>query len=441
MSRQHTYRKETIDRIFRQIEAGECCNIVGINGMGKTNLVKHLSNPTVIEQNLSAEKHPVCFVVLDINLLVDWTSWGFFEGLADALVHSVGNSSDQTLSAVLHESHEQIIHARGNDALSLRCCAKMVDKICQSHRLVLIFDEFDVLFTAMSEHVLRHLRGLRDRYKYQLIYVTLARHSIHHLRSDEWEIVEPFVELFSLAEIGLPPLNAIDAAAEVDRYVHRYRSALDPSGRERVIASAGGHPALLRALTYEALDNRPPPTMDEFSTALRLECSKIWNQLTGDEQDALLAFVSGAPLNREQASMLTLKGLIREHAGSGSSIFSPLLLSYMRQMQSRSHAHTLFINQATRQVIYYDRDISELAPLEYKLLLYTYQRWGEMCSIRDVAEAIYVDDHMEDDYDRLRVLARRLARRLRQYVPDEPCLFTIHRGAGYRVGFPLQLPQ
>ncbi len=460
VTRPITYRAEIIAPLLTSLAAGECCSVVGINGVGKSNLVQHMQQAEVLRHYLEEQAQALHFVTLDANLLAIWDEWGFFEGLAEALLTGVAACLPAQDIASLRDMHAQVIATPGNYALALRHCSTVLQLILHQTRLVIVCDEFDPLFTSLSGIVLRNLRGLRDRHKYRLMYLTFSRERLTDLRGDaEWEAIEPFVELLTLRELGLHPLQPDDATAEALRFAARHERSLAADISQQIVSLSGGHPALVRALTQLALDGQDvisvPAELLRRTPALRLECRKIWDQCTSEEQDNLWRIAGGMAVNPWQGSALHLKGLVRTTPEGVQVVFSPLLHAYLLQIYAPPTASTgrplqsdaaaaadppaLIIDLDQQQVCYYGQEIGTLlTPLQYRLLAYLYQRFGQVCAFDEVAQAVYALDKVADHREPLATLTRRLRQRLAELVPEQPVLLRVYKGRGYRLGFPAE---
>lgn len=433
-----SYRAEIIEPLLQSIVAGECCSVIGISGVGKSNLIQQLQRPAVLEAVLGADAAPLRFVLLDANLMANWSPWGFFEGLIEALLTNLGSDLPAAVQELLQERHSQILTNPQNQALALRHCAAAIAQLCSDLRLVLLFDEFDTLFTQLAGSVLRNLRGLRDRHKYRLIFVTLSRQRLMHLRDEEeWDAVEPFVELLSLRELGLGPLGAADAADEVARFAARHRAVTTSAQQRQIVELSGGHPALVRALTQFAL--LTPQALSRGAELhqepqLRLECVKIWEQLTTEEQDDLLPIAYGTACDPRQVGHLLLKGLVRTRDDGVLTVFSPLMRAYLTSFgQSGGHTPAIWMDPQRKAMRYYGRDVcNEIVGLGYDLLAYLWERPGQICDQGEVARAIYPDEEILS-LEPLRLVAKRLRTRLEELAPGQPVPFRIHRRHGYQL--------
>ncbi|NNJ13759.1 hypothetical protein EKD04_025890, partial [Chloroflexales bacterium ZM16-3] len=435
---------------IQSLDAGECCSVVGITSIGKTNMLQQLQRPEVATHYATDRGAPLVFCSLDANMLAERDGWGVFEGLAEALSAGLRAALPPDAHAELAAAHAAILAAHGSYPIALRRYAAALDIALAHVRLVIILDEFDALLPQISDAVLRNLRGLRDRHKYRLMYLTLTRERLTTLCSEACqEAVEPFLELFALRELGLHPLGDSDALREVERFAERHQQPLAPSLCERIVSLSGGHPGMLRALTQIALTgvalDADPRALIAANPSLRDECLKLWNDLSGDEREAIWQAHGGGSLDRRRGEDLLLKGLLCRGDHGHLTIFSPLLAAVVAVEVARtttahpedSRPAPIIIDHVSQQVYYYGHQIGDrLSPLNFRLLVYLFDHYGAICSEVNVARAVYPDELPDDESERVSVLVRRMVSRLKEIAPDEPVLLQTIRGRGYRLGLP-----
>src|SRR5215213_307957 len=113
-ARSVTYRAEIIGPVLQSIAAGECCSIVGMSGVGKTNMIQHMQQADVLHHHIGDQADTLHFVMLDTNMFAEPSPWGFFEGLTEALVASIGPELPLALSSRIQNTHHQILTAVGH---------------------------------------------------------------------------------------------------------------------------------------------------------------------------------------------------------------------------------------------------------------------------------------------------------------------------------------
>src|SRR5882724_12278312 len=62
-----SYRKHELTAIFRNLQAGDSCAVVGASGMAKSNLFRHLLNPEIRTHYLGEKWQRCNFVAIDAN--------------------------------------------------------------------------------------------------------------------------------------------------------------------------------------------------------------------------------------------------------------------------------------------------------------------------------------------------------------------------------------
>ncbi|NNJ13762.1 winged helix-turn-helix transcriptional regulator, partial [Chloroflexales bacterium ZM16-3] len=417
---------------------------------GKTNMLQQLQRPDVATRYAADRGTPLVFCSLDANMLAERDGWGVFEGLSEALSAGLRAALPPDAHAEIAAAHAAILAAHGSYPIALRRYAAALDSALAHVRLVIIFDEFDALLPQTSDAVLRNLRGLRDRHKYRLMYLTLTRERLATLCSEACqEAVEPFLELFALCELGLHPLGDNDAIGEVERFAERHQQPLAPPLCKRIVSLSGGHPGMLRALTQIALTgvalDADPRALIAANPSLRDECLKLWNDLSGDEREAIWQAHGGGSLDRRHGEDLLLKGLLRQGDHGRMTIFSPLLAAVVAVEVARtttahpddSRPAPIIIDHVSQQVYYYGHQIGDrLSPLNFRLLAYLFDHYGAICSEANVAGAVYPGELPDGDSERVSILVRRMVSRLKEIAPDEPVLLQTIRGRGYRLGLP-----
>lgn len=439
------YRAEIIGPLLTSVAAGECCSIIGSSGVGKSNMVQHMLRPEVIAHYLGVQGTALRFVSIDANLFAAWSNWGFFEGLYTALVDACTDDLASEKVQELKATQGELLRNTDQYAFALRQCSDLIASLCHRWRLVLLFDEFDPLFVNLSEHVLRNLRGLRDRFKYRLMYITCSRHPLETLRDGaDWDAIESFVELLSLRELGLHPLTQSDAIDEVIRFAQRHQQELPPPVQTTIAAISGGHPALLRALVQQEVlasgSIQQHQNQLHHLSAIRLECTKIWEQLSGEETDHLLRMAQGIPLPESQARLVCLKGLVHPETNARLRIFSPIFAAYITsigQTTTVQRIAPIVVDTETQAIFYYGADITgTLAPRDRVVLTYLWENRDRICGVEQIARAIEpaLPEHMEAiELEWCTVMMRRLKRRLATLQPDQPVPLIMYRKLGYKL--------
>jgi hypothetical protein len=312
--------------------------------------------------------------------------------------------------------------------------------------IVFLCDEFDEPFQEIDARVFLNLRALRDRFAERLTYAVCTERQLEKSRREP-EVIE-FCELFAHHTLFLSMLNSADARLIIETYACEEEIEFSAEDEDFVMAQAGGHPGLLRAVCHVLIQmGSDPPGYKLVRERLdsdhnvRGECAKLWNDLTPVEQDALIAFVdrghsglSAWPAEVEQG--LQRKGILIPRKGGQLRVFGTLFEGFARR-QKRVKATKgppgVWVDVDAGDV-WVDGELTPtLTDLEYRLLLLLYGRLDKLCDKYQIVEAVWGEEYI-DEVDDARI--DKLVSRLRQKVepdPGEPRYLTTIRGRGYKL--------
>jgi hypothetical protein len=445
-------RDEDIASIMNCIADVECCSIVGVSNMGKSVLLRSVCRPEVKQTYLGPRADDYAFVYIDFNLMLEMTEQGFYElVLRNILAELAALETEQGLLDRLNEFYRSVVNPTNRFMVPLSFNEGIIS-ISEGleRRVVLLFDEFDEAFQGIEGRVFLNLRALRDKYRDTLCYVVATEQRLRESRSGP-EIAE-FCELFAHHIRFLATLKKDEAVRVVNGFAHQEELDFSPQDVDFIIAQAGGHPGLLEVVCrllgatlssgeaqlysqderYRLLEERLGGDLN-----VRTECAKLWNDLTGEEQNAIVAFLSHpqSPLEpRIHRSLVEKSFLVEDEAGQ--------LRPFGRLFEGFAHRQRL-VKEGTSQGVRVDVDAGEvwvdgqavptLTNLEYRLLLLLYGHMGKICDKYQVVETVWGEEYIEE-VDDARI--EKLVSRLRQKIEPEPVnpryLLTV-RGRGYKL--------
>jgi hypothetical protein len=445
-------RDEDIAYIMECIADVECCSIVGVSNMGKSVLLRSICRPEVKQRYLGPRADDYALIYVDFNLMVEMTEQGFYELILRNILADLARLGvDQGLLDRVNEFYRSVVNPTNQFMVPLSFNEGMISTSeGLGRRVVLLFDEFDEAFQGIDGRVFLNLRALRDKYRDTLCYVVATEQRLRESRSGP-EIAE-FCELFAHHVRFLSTLKKDDAIRVINGFARQEELDFSPQDVDFIIAQAGGHPGLLEVVCrllgatlssgearlysqderYRLLEERLGSDLN-----VRTECAKLWNDLTGEEQNAIVAFLSNPQSLLEpriRRSLCEKSFLIEDEAGQ--------LRAFGRLFEGFAHRQRL-VKEGTPQGVRVDVDAGEvwvdgqavptLTNLEYRLLLLLY---GNIDKIRDkyqVVEAVWGEEYIEE-VDDARI--EKLVSRLRQKIEPEPSnpryLVTV-RDRGYKL--------
>ena len=399
-------RDADVASIMECIEDGECCSIVGLSNTGKSTLLRSIPLPAVKRKHLGDRAdHAVftskyIFVYIDFNLMLELTEQGFYELILRSTLAELRKLGiEQRLLDRVEASYRNLVNP-DNPFLVPLSFNEGLTAISEGikQRIIFLFDEFDEPFTGLDERVFLNLRALKDKYDPQLSYVVATDQPLRApQRGDK---VAEFCELFAPNTLFLSALGRDDAEQVIAHFAKEEEVELSTDDVDFVIAQAGGHPGLLEAtcrvlsltkgrVLAEVSRDYPETYRDQSyklvrerldsDVSIRTECAKLWNGLTAEEQEALMALVSRpeGPLDPELERSLSQKGVIGEE--DELSIFGQLFEGFARRQRlvKRGEPQGVRVDVDSGDV-WVDGELApDLTDLEYRLLLLLYAIWTD----------------------------------------------------------------
>jgi hypothetical protein len=436
--------------VFDAVQEGASCSIVAVSNMGKSALLRLLAEPSVHALYLPDSTVDTRFLLVDCNRMLELSEQGFYELLLRCVLDQ-GSLVDSQPSVLeeLRVAYDLLIHPSSAFDIPLSFNRGMTAISRGSGtKLVLLFDEFDQALAGLHGRVFLNLRALKDQYKGRLVYVTATDHRLREIRSQP--SFDEFLELFTHHIYYLPPLLTEDVILFARRFAQQEGITFDEADERFIYQWAGGHPGLLEA-TCRALGRvTGAPERDELQDwvihrevaswlsdelSVRVECRKIWEDLTELERDVLLEAdgLGKVPVQEAQES------LRQKHLLHGSAeeprLFSRLFANYVQRLRATRRPKTRGVQvEVDSGMVYVDGQPTEtLTNLEYRLILLLYGRLGQIVSKYDVVEAVWGEEYM-DEVDDARI--EKLVSRLRNKVepdPRNPHFLVTVRGRGYRL--------
>jgi hypothetical protein len=318
-----SFRQEEVGHIMTAWRASLSCSMIGTGSVGKSNLIQHLMDPDVQAYFMQevAQGKPFQSINIDPNLLVPLSStdagsepircWAGYELMMHRLFLAfypfeiLGDDAQQFYNAYTSlQDGTNPLYAQ----IGLRYFELGLEMLLQrGAQIVFMFDEFEELMKKLPVKFFLTLRGIRDRYKGQVAYMTFSRAPIpeiaDNLGIDPLEI-EPFAELFTDNLIYIGPYSDADAHDMLVRLMTRSGKSYSEDLLQFLMWSTGCHAGLLRASfnALELLSSQPDRNTLMQNSAqvarqlagrsiVRVECRGIWGSLNKTEKALLTEVV------------------------------------------------------------------------------------------------------------------------------------------------------
>jgi hypothetical protein len=444
-------RNEDVSFIFDCIADGDCCSIVGVSNIGKSHLLRSVCRPEIIRSYLVELADRCVFVYIDFNLMVDMSEQGFYELILRAILAELPQVEEgERLATELNRAYEKAVTPANPFQIPLSFNEGIIS-LCESweRRLILLFDEFDEVFRGIDDRAYLNLRALRDRYRERLCYVAATENLLRETRRGPQ--AAEFCELFDRRIRHLSVLDEPDILRAIEAFGVEEETRFSPEDVHFISEQAGGHPSLLLAICHllaRALQEDGPEQArqrnhravrsrldDDLNT--RIECAKVWNDLTLEEQEALIRFVNTKELAPDFKRRLQCRGVLIERDGR-ESVFGQVFAGFVRRqgLVKRESQRGVRIDVEAGAVWVDGEAVPTLTELEYRLVLLLYGRLDKIVSKYEIVETVWGQDYIETvDDARIEKLVSRLRAKLEPRPGSGSYLQTV-RGRGYRLVSP-----
>jgi hypothetical protein len=306
------YRGSEVQHILKAAQAGECVSVIGLSGVGKSNLMGFLANrPDIFV-------HPNTLV--DCNRLRENTADELFKLIRRSLGDM--NVVDDEFEALDLLIDEQLVQNGG--------------------KLAILLDRFEIL--ADDGYTASNLRALRDAHKYQLTFVTATRRPL--------DPNSELAELFFGNTLWLGPLNENDTLWNVLRYALRVDQEWDQAIAAQMRDLTWGYPSLLRAVcgAYAGGAKLDLAELREHP-AIQRRVKEFWDD-DPSESDIRNSYLEGQPLlemapspHRFDTSQLTEKEF--------------LLLEYLQAHSDQVCSKDALVQAVWPEDVIYERGIRD----------------------------------------------------------------------------------
>ena len=289
--RQFVGREGVMRTLFSRIGNGESTAVVGGPHIGKSSVLRYVTDPTVQREWLGERAERLIFVELDCHMMPSQFNptefWNFVLSSIEAAEPEEAAASQS--QALRHDSASSFALQAYFASLSRRDIAA-----------VLAVDEFDALLNHPNFNTpdfFGSLRSLATRTD-GLMLITASRLSVAEMnrRSQMGNLLgSPFFNNFT--EIELPPLSKTEVNLLLDRVLDGTGQALSPEARRFIERVAGRHPFLVQTAAASLFDEILAGVEGEerYYQAYRTLYQRtaahfddLWQHLEAEEQTAML---------------------------------------------------------------------------------------------------------------------------------------------------------
>ncbi len=445
-------RQADLTALFAAMRDMHCVSVVGVSNLGKSALLRSLTDAAVRERYLHEEATQFLPIYIDFNRMLDMSEQAFYELILrcalDVLRERENGVSDDVVQRVT-AAYDTLVKPASSFVVPLsfaQAMAAIGDLLPE--KVVFLFDELDGPVSGIGGRVFLNLRALKDKHWQGITYVTATNRRLEQLGQDS-DVAE-FAELFARHVLYISPLNEGEMREFVAGFAADEGVTFSQEDQAFIHLWAGGHPGLLEAMCHllGCLTGRPvrEPTQDWIihrraaelmlqDANIQTECRNIWIDLSSQEQEALMAlFRTGEEKDPHGIDSVTLKHLL---VGQGNErrIFARAFAEFVQRQNitRRPGLGGIRVDSESGEVWVNGVKVPTLTNLEYRLLLLLYGRLGKIVTKYDVVEAVWGEDYIDEvDDARIEKLISRLRQKIEPDAANPKYVITV-RGRGYKL--------
>lgn len=378
-------RFDEIAQIFAFIKAGKSCQLIGLPGVGRTNVSELLIYNTKVRALHAGDNQKwFHFVGVDFSEvrnkpLLEVTKLMFLE-LVESLHERLMEEEYVFTSQVFKESlsfQDELVLFQG--------LKKVIDYLAEEKELTIIFlfERFEEYIPMLTSSLFSNLRILRNRAKYRFSVVFSLNRPLE-------DMVEPttiadFYEFFLDQKVYLALGNKVITDFRVSYLEKIAQKQIEKHVVEKVLALTNGHGKLTRLCLEVYLQNA-----DDIDEQTLLEKKpmqgallEIWYSLTPAEQDDLLN-------NAKKNEVISSTYLHNVFLVKDNTITIPLFANYVTTQLSKQPDQKIVYDETTNSIRKGNDLLSDmLTNSEFRLLKLLLLHEGMIVERNQIIDAVW----------------------------------------------------
>jgi DNA-binding winged helix-turn-helix (wHTH) protein len=432
-----TARFAEIEKLLNFIKEGNSCQVVGIPGTGRSNILGLLTyNRNVRIKHLGDDQKNFHFVLLNFseirkrNLLV--TLKFIFLGILDSLKERGMEKDYAVLNKVFKDS------LKGQDELVFfQGLKKTIDYLAieKNLHLILLFDRFEEYIPVLTGEFFADLRVLRNRAKYHFSVVFSLSRPLEDLL--EPLLFSDFYEFVAGRIVYLPLYDKTGVDFRISYLKKITGKQIAKQTLDKIFESTGGHGNLARLCCEAILANAKETyrdNLEEFflkQKFIRSALFGMWNSLTPSEQVFLNSNLNGI-LTKDIKEYPYLENIDLVKNGK---IQIPLLTEYLKEKGIKPKENERIIyNESTNEILKGDKTLSDnLTSSEFKLLSFFLANKDAILDRDEIINAVWKENKTTEGVTNqaLDQLIFRLRKKIEE-DPNNPIHLQTVKGRGFK---------
>lgn len=432
-------REEEIKKILAFVKAGLSCQVIGLPGVGRSNLLGLLAyNRQVRLKHLGEGQKDFHFIYLNFAEVKEAGPLEFNKFLFIHLLQSLEERKYQKALEKIQNLFKESLDF-GEPLFLWQNLKKAVDILTNQERLFLVFlfIRFEEYQKKVSAEFFLNLRTLRSLAKYRFAAVFALSRPLE--KSLDPAVYQEFYESIIGHLVYLPIYDKTEMDFRLSHLEKVSGQKLNPQVRQEILALTGGHGKLTR-ICLETLFSSPASfgkgKIKEFLASQPLVSGvllEIWRSLTPSEQ-TLAQKVARREKVEEGPDLEFLINLdLVKKMERTLALNIPLLSSFSAAIVKSSQGK-IYFNLESNEILKGERVISDgLTAQEFRLLRFLLENPGRVCEREEIILAVWPETKTTEGVSDEAI--DQMVFRLRKKTEEDPknprCLQTV-KGRGFR---------
>ncbi len=422
-------RFNEIEKIITFLKEGNSCQLIGLPGSGKSNLLRMLAYNHDVRLNHFGENQKfVHFVYTNFSEVFDKSLFDVNKYIFISIADSLRDRGMEAEHKAIHKIFKE--HLSLNDELILfQGLKEVINYLAIEKKLsiILLFDRFKDYVPFLNSEFFANLRILRNIAKYRFsVIVSLNRPLEETLKP---EVFSHFDEFLAEKFVYLPLADEQGLNFRINYLEKQAGKKLNKELIKKVINLTGGHSKLTKLCVETLFENEEKnKKLKEFLLAkkmVQLALFEIWNFLTQEEKEQIKKV-------KEVNDLMFLEkiGLIKN-----SKISIPLFKLFIEKNLYKSQINEKIIfDKMTNTIILGEKIISnDLTSLEFNLLIFLIENEGKILGRDEIINAVWKNNFSITGVtdQALDQLFFRLRKKIEQ-DPSKPHFLQSIKGRGFK---------
>lgn len=383
-------RLAEIEKILSYIKAGQSCQVIGVPGVGRSNLLRLLSfNRNVRLKHLGEDQSSFHFLYLDFAEMkgkeLNEVNKFIFFGLVQSFRERGFKKAYGEAEGLFHEAL-----SLADPLVIFQNLKKTVDILTnqQGLTLVFLFDRFEEYLPGANPEFFANLRLLRNLSKYHFsVVLALTRPLEAALPAT---VFKEFYEFVVGHNVFLPLLDQPGIDFRLKHLKEISGKNLDTATKKAILSLAGGHGKLTRVCAEVILEEGKASNLEEFllsQAKVRGTCFEICSAFGPQEQGFLRKIATGDNFEDAEAERNFINlGLVKKNGSLTLTI--PLLAKFLETRDAPEEK--IYYHEGSGEILKGDQAIPDgLTPAEFRLLKFFLSNSGRVLERDEIISQVW----------------------------------------------------